>query len=65
MQRNIYGADCFECKRFVGSKKGFIYGAGHANIVVCEECVYAVYGVQKGWLAEMKPEPVQPESPAV
>ncbi|MEU6558847.1 hypothetical protein [Nocardia nova] len=60
MQRNMYGADCFDCKRFVAPKQGFIYGAGHANIVVCEGCVYAAYGIQKGWLAQIESEPRRP-----
>lgn len=60
MQRNIYGADCLDCQRFVGPKRGFIYSPGSANIVVCEECVYAGYGIHKGWLIEL--EPTRPEA---
>ncbi|WP_036499312.1 hypothetical protein [Nocardia aobensis] len=61
MQRNIYGDDCVDCKRFVGPKQGFIYSPGSANIVVCEECAYAGYGIHKGWLVELElPGPSEP-----
>ncbi|MBH0775045.1 hypothetical protein [Nocardia bovistercoris] len=53
MQRNQYPSLCIECARGVAKSCGFIYDPGGRNIVVCDDCVYAIYGEQKGFLVRL------------
>lgn len=42
---------CIECNQGVASNRGFIYDPGGRNLVVCDSCIYSIYGVHKGFLA--------------
>ncbi|MFG3621491.1 hypothetical protein [Nocardia sp. NPDC047654] len=53
MQRNQYGSLCIECNRGLASNRGFIYDPGGRNLVVCDDCIYSIYGVHKGFLAHL------------
>ncbi|MEV0765154.1 hypothetical protein [Nocardia sp. NPDC050435] len=56
MQRNQFGSLCIECHRGVGANHGYIYDPGGRNMVVCDECIYGIYGQVKGFLAPIQPE---------
>ncbi|WP_107656029.1 hypothetical protein [Nocardia suismassiliense] len=53
MQRNQFGSLCIECSRGVGRDGGFIYDPGGGNRVVCDDCIYIIYGQHKGFLVPL------------
>ncbi|MFG3620818.1 hypothetical protein [Nocardia sp. NPDC047654] len=50
MQRNQFPSLCIECSRGIAKNCGFIYSPGARNLVVCDDCIYRIYGTHKGFL---------------
>lgn len=55
MQRNQHRSLCIECRLGVRKYGGFIYYPGGRNLVVCDDCIYRIYGVGKGFLTDRIP----------